>query len=183
MEEQVMQTLVIYKSKTGFTKKYAEWISEELSADITHASKVTANMLSAYDCVIYGGGLYVVGINGVKLITQNVDKLKGKKVVVFATGMSPFREEGANEVISKNFTLEQQKIVQFFYLRGGFDYSKLNPFDKMLMSLLRLSIKWNKVRNKKLSSDEIGILEVFYKPTDYTKRTKIDALVAYVTSP
>lgn len=177
-----MKTLVIYKSKTGFTKKYAEWISEELSADILDASKVNINMLSAYDCVIYGGGLYVVGINGVKLITQNVDKLKGKKIVVFTTGMSPSREEGVSEVISKNFTLEQQKIIQFFYLRGGFDYSKLNPFDKILMTLLKASIKWKKIRKKKLNSDEIGILAVFDKPTDYTRRDKINELIAYVTS-
>ncbi|KUO72025.1 MAG: flavodoxin [Desulfosporosinus sp. BRH_c37] len=177
-----MKTLVIYKSKAGFTKKYAEWISEELSADIFHATKVNANMLSAYECVIYGGGLYVVGINGVKLITQNIDKLKGKKVVVFATGMSPLREESISEVISKNFTLEQQKTIQFFYLRGGFDYSKLNSFDKMLMTLLKTSIKWKKLRKKKLIADEIGILEVFDKPTDYTRRAKIDELVEYVTS-
>ena len=36
-----MKTVVIYKSRTGFTKKYAEWISEELSADIFDVSKVT----------------------------------------------------------------------------------------------------------------------------------------------
>ena len=177
-----MKTVVIYESKTGFTKKYAEWISEELSADIFPASKVTADMLSAYDCVIYGGGLYVVGINGVKLITNNVEKLNGKKVVVFATGMSPSREEAVSEVISKNFTFEQQKIIKFFYLRGGFDYRKLNPFDKMLMTLLKASINWKKIRKKELISDEIGILEVFDKPTDYTRRAKIDELVAYVTS-
>ncbi|MCO1604694.1 flavodoxin domain-containing protein [Desulfosporosinus nitroreducens] len=177
-----MKTLVIYNSKTGFTKKYAEWISEELSADIINASKVATNMLSAYDCVIYGGGLYVVGINGVKMITQNVDKLKGKKVVVFATGMSPSRKEAVNEVKKKNFSLEQQKIIQFFYLRGGFDYSKLNPIDKMLMSLLKASIIWKKIRKKKLTSDEIGILEVFNKPTDYTRKAKLDELIAYVTS-
>jgi len=177
-----MRTVVIYKSRTGFTKKYAEWISEELSADIFHASKVTANMLLVYDCVIYGGGLYVVGIDGVKLITQNLDKLKDKKVVVFATGMSPSREEAVSEVISRNFTIEQQKIIQFFYLRGGFDYRKLNSFDKMLMTLLKASIKWKKIRKKKLIADEIGILEVFGKPTDYTRRAKIDELVAYVIS-
>lgn len=177
-----MKTLVIYKSKTGYTKKYAEWISEELSADIFEVSKVTTNMLTAYDNVIYGGGLYVVGINGVKVITQNLDKLKDKKVIVFATGMSPLREEGLSEVKNKNFTFEQQKIIQFFYLRGGFDYNKLNPFDKMLMSLLKASILWKKIRKKKLISDEIGILEVFDKPTDYTRKAKIDELIAYVTS-
>ena len=29
-----MKTLVIYTSQTGFTKRYAEWISEEINADI-----------------------------------------------------------------------------------------------------------------------------------------------------
>lgn len=177
-----MKTLVMYISKTGFTKKYAEWISEELSADLFHASKVTTNMLSTYDCVIYGGGLYVVGINGVKLITQNVDKLNGKKVVVFATGMSPLRKEGVSEVKNKNFTLEQEEIIKFFYLRGGFNYRSLNLLDKVLMTLLKTSIKWKKIRKKKLNSDEIGILEIFDKPTDYTRRNKIDEIIAYVTS-
>lgn len=35
-----MKTIVIYKSKTGFVRKYAEWISEELSADIYDVSDV-----------------------------------------------------------------------------------------------------------------------------------------------
>lgn len=136
-------------------------------------------MLSDYDCLIYGGGLYATGINGIQMITQNIDRLKGKKVVVFATGMSPFREEVIREVTAKNFTLEQQEIIKFFYLRGGFDYRKLNPIDKMLMTLLRLSIQWKKARKKKLNSDEIGILEFFCKPTDYTKRARIDEIVTY----
>ncbi|NMA66141.1 MAG: flavodoxin [Clostridiaceae bacterium] len=177
-----MKTLVIYRSKTGFTKKYAEWISEELTSDIIDGSKISDNMLSSYECVIYGGGLYAVGINGVKLITRNTDKLKGKKIIVFATGMSPLREEVEREVIGNNFSIEQQGIIKFFYLRGGFDYSKLNPFDKLLMTLLRLSILWKKVRKKKLDSDEKGLLKIFYKPTDYTNRAEIDKLVTYVTS-
>lgn len=28
------KTVVIYKSKTGFAKKYAQWISEELHCDL-----------------------------------------------------------------------------------------------------------------------------------------------------
>jgi len=41
-----MKTVVIYKSKTGFAKKYAEWIAEELVADILDVSMVTSNMLA-----------------------------------------------------------------------------------------------------------------------------------------
>ncbi len=29
-----MKTIVVYKSKYGYTKRYAEWIAEELSCDI-----------------------------------------------------------------------------------------------------------------------------------------------------
>lgn len=173
-----MKTMVIYKSKTGFTKKYAQWIAEELLADIFDASKVTINMMTTYDTIIYGGSLYAVGIIGVKLITQNIDKLKDKKVVVFATGASPSREDAINEVMDNNFTPEQQKYIKFFYLRGGFNYSKLNPFDKILMTLL----KW-KMKNKKeedLTTDEIGMLAVYDKPVDFTMKKNIDSIITYV---
>jgi menaquinone-dependent protoporphyrinogen IX oxidase len=175
-----MKTVVIYKSKTGFTRKYAEWIAEDLSADIFDVTKVTINMMTTYDAIVYGGSLYAVGISGVKLITKNINKLKGKKVVVFATGASPSRDEVINEVINKNFTPEQQKYIKFFYLRGGFNYSKLNLLDKFLMTLL----KW-KIKNKKqeeLSSDEIGMLAVYNKPVDFTVKKNIDRIITYVNS-
>jgi len=70
-----MKTIVIYKSKTGFTKKYAEWIANDLLADIFDVSKVNIDMLTTYDTIIYGGSLYAVGINGIKLIKQNFDKI------------------------------------------------------------------------------------------------------------
>lgn len=120
----IIKTVVIYKSKSGFTRKYAEWIAEELSTDIFEASKVSVDLLKAYDNIIYGAGLYAVGINGLKLITRNLDKLKDKKLAVFATGATPFREEALNEVRNKNFTLDEQKHIQFFYFRGGFDFNK-----------------------------------------------------------
>jgi len=175
-----MKTVVIYKSKTGFTKKYAEWIAEKLSADIINASKVTTNTLTAYDTVIYGGGLYIIGINGVKLITQNIDNLKDKKVAVFATGATPSREEAISEVRDKNFTFEQQKHIQFFYLRGGFDYSNLKPFDKVLMILLKWKMKMK--REKELTPDERGMLASYDKPVDFTRRKNIDEIIAYVNS-
>jgi Flavodoxin len=177
-----MKTIVIYQSKTGFTKKYAEWISEKLSADIFEASEVTAARLTAYDNVIYGGGLYAVGIKGVKLITKNFDKIKDKKVIVFATGVSPVSEEVVSEVKKNNFTSEQQKLIKFFYLRGGFDYRKLGFIDKVIMTLLKVSIKWKQKRNKQLTSDEIGMLAIYDKPTDYTKQNKIDDMIRYVNS-
>lgn len=175
-----MKAVIIYKSKTGFVKKYAEWIAEDLLADIFEVSKVNLNMLTKYDTVIYGGSLYAVGINGVKFITKNIDKLMGKRIVVFASGASPSSEEVIKEVITHNFTSDQQKHIKFFYLRGGFNYNKLPPFDKVLMTLLKWKIKTKK--KKELTSDEIGMLEAYDKPADFTRKSNIEEIVSYVNS-
>ncbi|KZL92266.1 flavodoxin domain-containing protein [Clostridium magnum] len=171
-----MKAIVIYKSKTGFAKKYAEWIAEELSADIFDVSKVNIKMLEPYDVVIYGGSLYAVGINGIQWITKNLDKLENKKVIVFATGASPARQEVIEEIKNKNFTSDQQKKIQFFYFRGGFDYSKLKPFDKMLMTIL----KWRLKTKKELTPDENGMLAIYNKPTDFTCKKNIEEMIRYI---
>ena len=49
---------VIYKSKYGSTKQYAEWIAQALDAPLFEASSVNPAQLAEYDVVVYGGGLY-----------------------------------------------------------------------------------------------------------------------------
>jgi len=175
-----MKTVVVYKSKTGFVKNYAEWIAEELSADIFEVSKVNINMLATYDTVVYGGSLHAVGIIGIKFIKKNIDKLKDKKLVVFASGASPSSEEAINAVRNNNFTPDQQKHIEFFYLRGGFNYNKLPPYDKLLMTLLKWKIKIKKKQRKELIPDEIGMLAFFDKPVDFTKKKNIDKIITYI---
>ena len=53
-----MKSIVIYKSKYGSTKTYAEWIASELSCEALDAKNIKADSLLEYDNIIYGGGLY-----------------------------------------------------------------------------------------------------------------------------
>jgi menaquinone-dependent protoporphyrinogen IX oxidase len=177
-----MKTIVIYKSKSGFVRNYAQWIAEELSGDIFEVSKVNSNMLATYDTVVYGGSLHAVGIIGVKFIKKNIDKLKDKRLVVFASGASPSSEEVIKEVRNNNFTKEQQKDIEFFYLRGGFNYNKLPLYDKILMTILKWKIKIKKKQKKELIPDEIGMLAFFDKPVDFTKKKNIYEIVSYINS-
>lgn len=177
-----MKSVVIYKSKTGYVKRYAEWLAEELSADIFELSQVNINVLTDYDNVIYGGSLHAVGIIGINFITKNIDKLKGKKVVVYATGASPSSEDVISEVMTNNIPPDQQKQIKFFYLRGGFNYDKLPPADKVLMALLKWKIKRKKKQEKSLTRDEKGMLAAYDKPVDFTKKEYIDDIVNYIRS-
>jgi len=77
-----MKTAVIYKSKYGAAKKYAEWIAGELECEILEHSKGSASELSKCDLIIYGGGLYAGMISGIGLVTKN----PCKNLVVFTHG-------------------------------------------------------------------------------------------------
>jgi len=173
-----MKCLVTYKSKTGFTKKYAQWIAEELSADLYDYKKIKKEMLKDHDVIIYGGSLHAVGIEGIKLIKDNLDIIKGKKVIVFAVGATPYREETVKEIKRNNFTREQLGKIRFFYLRGGFNYNKLPFIDKVLMKLLQLKLKMK----KNLTPDEKGMLNAYNKPVDFTRRENIEDIIFYIRS-
>lgn len=172
-----MKTLVFYSSKTGFVKKYAEWIAEDLHADLLTFDQADCRTIQSYDTVIYGGGLYAGGINGVGKIKRNLPKLERKKVIVFATGASPWSEKVLNEIRDKNFSPEQQKHLRFFYLRGGFDLTKLGFFDRFLMKLLKMKIMSKKKKGIPLDGDEAGMLNAMEKPVVFTKRENIKELL------
>lgn len=169
-----MKTLVMYRSKTGFTRKYAEWIAQELSADIAEATKVSFAEMMGYDTIIYGGWVCASGIKGVKLIKGNLGRLKDKKIIVFACGLAKPGDAAANEVEYKNFTPEQLKRIRYFYFRGGLDMSRLGFFGKLIMKIVK------RIMEKEIQEpDERDMLEAFEKPVDYTDSGNIKELVAY----
>lgn len=170
-----MKTLVVYRSKTGFTKTYAEWIARNLDADLREARTVQRSQFVAYDTIIFGGGLYVGGINGISLIRQNLDALRDKNVIVFATGATPVREETTRELALKNFTLEELQYIRFFYFRGGFDFSRLNLLDKLLTRLLQLKLSLRPP--EKRTPDERGMLEAYNHSLDFTREQNIAPLL------
>lgn len=81
--------LVMYQSKYGATKKYAEWLAEKLSCDLIKTKDANINKVIKYDTIILGGGIYASGIAGISFLKKNYTKLKDKKIVVFAVGASP----------------------------------------------------------------------------------------------
>ena len=174
----MLRTVVVYRSISGFTKKYAEWISEELKADLFDARGIEAERLSEYDLIIFGGSLHAVGINGVKLIKQNLSLLADKKIVVFAVGASSPKENIETEILNRNFSNEEQKKLKLYYLRGGFNFSKLNFANKALMALFRVRVSLKK--NK--APDEKGMLAAYSKPVDCTKKENIKGIIEYAQS-
>ena len=166
---------VIYKSRYGSTKKYAEWIARDVQGDLFECSKIRIGDLFKYDIIVYGGSLHAVGIKGVKLITNNFEKLKNKKIIVFATGCSPVKEKAIEAVIESNFNIDIKENIKFFYFRGVFNYSKLKYIDKLMMAALKRKLTAKK--HEELDEDSKGLLAAYNNPVDWTDEKAIIPLV------
>lgn len=166
---------VIYKSKYGSTKRYAEWICKRVNGDLMDASDVKVDDLKKYDVIVFGGSLHAVGIKGIKLITDNYNQLKDKKIIVYGTGASPVREEAIKQVVDHNFKGDMKDNIKFFLLRGAFNYKELSPSDKILMNALRLSLKMKK--EEELDEDSKGLLACYDKPVDWTDEKAIIPII------
>ncbi len=173
-----MRTIVVYKSKYGSTKAYAEWISEALSCEIREAKSIKLEELLEYDTIIYGGGLYAEVISGVTLITKNIDALKDKNLIVFSTGITPLdlRDYYDKLVIEKNFKNGEQEKIKVYNFLGKMVLSELSlPHRAALKSLkMVMGAKKNPTEMEKL------LIKLCDADGDFSDRGQIEGLVDYV---
>ena len=121
-----MKVLVTYQSKTGFTKKYAEWISEELKCDLKELKSVKD--VNDYDLVIHGGWIMGGVIKGVK----KIKKLNPKKLIVFGVGLTPKKSLNTDKMIKDN----KLEDTPFFYFEGGTNPKKMGFFGRTIVKLV-----------------------------------------------
>lgn len=173
-----MKTIVVYKSTSGFTGRYAGWIAEELGADLLRAEKADTAILAEYDLVVFGGCLHAAGISGIGLIKRNLDALGGRPILVFGVGASPWREGIVEELEERNFTEAERSRIKLFYFRGGFVFERLGPILKLMMIFFRIGLGLKRER----TADEEGMLAAYGHPVDFTRLENIAELVDYAES-
>ncbi len=173
-----MNAIVIYKTKYGSTKKYAEWIGEELGCKILDAKNVTANEILEFDTIIYGGGLYAEVINGVSLITKNIDSLKNKKIAVYTTGITPIdcREYYDKLVANKNFRNGVPDNVKLFNFIGKMVLNELSVVHRTALKTLKKIM----LSKKDPSEMEKLLIKLCDADGDFSDRMQISDLLNYV---
>ena len=127
-----MRTVILYYSKTGNTEKYARAIGDAVKCDVLPLNKFKKKMIGDYDTIVFGSRVIGSKIQKVDDFLAMYDLMKEKNVIIFAVGMSIPSKEGRAALISANIL--DLYHIRFYQLRGSFDYAKLNPLEKLLMS-------------------------------------------------
>ena len=170
------KTLVIYKSKTGFTERYARWIAEDVEADVKPVTELDLAGLADYDIVVFGGPLFASRILDLGKVQSWMEKMPQKIWVVFATGATPPDAAFVKSIEKINFPPEMPKPARFYYFLGGMDFEKMGWLNRLLIRL------FGRLSQKKRKSDEAKRVTSpsEFHSFDLSDRSYIEPLVKYV---
>jgi menaquinone-dependent protoporphyrinogen IX oxidase len=175
------KVLVIYFSKYGFTKKYAEWIATALNGDIYDIKNIKQSILNNYDTIILGSALYAGKIKGIDIIINNYEGIKNRRLVLFTCGLANYNKiENINTVnkrLEKIIPENIKSAIKVFCLQGGIDYKKLNLKHKIMMGLLKMIILKKGIRN--LNEEDKEFIETYGQTLDFTNKGNVEDIIKY----
>lgn len=152
-----MSRVIIYKSKTGHTERYAKMLSEELNIPCYSYKDA---IVSKNDEVIFLSYIYASKIMGLSKILK-----KYNVKVVIAVGALAYSKDYLNTLKDAN-----NIKLPFFYLRGGIDYSKLNFFFRKFLPVI----------GKDIAKDDKELLNLFKNGGDFVTKDNLNEVLNYL---
>lgn len=162
------KTILIYRSRTGFTKGYAEMIAKETGCDLAELQNVKAESLTHYHTIIFGSRLHAGQIDGLSKAKAIFQQSGAKRFILFAVGAMPnTAEETIAEMWKNNLSAEETERIPHFYMQGGLSYERMGFIDKTMMkaAAVIMSRRSNDEVFKKMISQSYDISsEEYIKP-------------------
>ena len=165
-----MKGIILYTSKYGATKRYADWLAEETGFGCMETGKATIGDVRDCDTIILGGGIYASGIAGLSFLKKHIAQLQGKKVIVFCDGASPYEEKAFRQIVDHNLK-GPLAGMPCFYCRGAWDYERMSFVHKKLCRMLQKAVGKKKTENRELW--ENALMEAGTEKHDWTDKSCI----------
>ena len=139
--------VIVYESKTGFTKRYAEMLAMKTSLKVFHVKEIS--MINKDEEIIFLGWMKVG-------IIQGLDKVRRYNVIaVCGSGTGRTAEPDVETIVVRN----KIEGIPFFYLRGGcLPLKKIKGIDRIMLSIFVKILKRRKDKDER-TEESIDIIE------------------------
>ena len=129
-----MSGLVVYSSKYGSTREYAEWIGGELSFPAVPCADAKRTQLEASDLVILGSSVNMGSLTIKSWIRKNWPVLAAKRLILFTvSGTPPSDEKKLRETLAASLAPEMIGRMQWFPLHGRIRFAALPPLLRFML--------------------------------------------------
>ena len=159
--------VIIYGSRYGTARQYAEELARRTGADVFPYDEV--DDADRYETIVYIGSLYAGGVLGMKKTLGKLKNIAAKKIIIATVGLADPTDKENVENIRKSLVRQLSKelfeAARIFHLRGAIDYSRLNLKLKMMMALLVKKVK--SLPPEKQNAETRAMLETYGKQVDF----------------
>lgn len=169
--------VILYQSKYGATKKYADWLVEETGYDCIETKDAKVQQLKDYDVIVLGGGVYASGIAGFHFLKKNINSLSDKKIAVFAVGASPYDEGAIMQAREMHFK-DALSDIPSFYCRGAWDEEKMTFGDRTLCRMLQKAVA--KQDPAEYEPWQKALMSAVGQKCDWTDKKYLEPLLKYL---
>ena len=139
--------VIVYESKTGFTKKYAEMLAAKTGMRLYPASELSK--VEKAEEVLFLGWMKVGKVQGLKKVRKH------NIIAVCGSGTGKTAEPDVATVVARN----DLEMTPFFYLRGGcLPLKNIRGMDRFALSMFVRMLKSRKDLDAK-TTESIEIIE------------------------
>jgi len=124
-----MKTAIVYRSFRGSTKRYAEWLHEEVESDMFGAGQASEKKLAEYDLVVLCSGTYIGWISISGRLKGWWKTLQTRKVILLVVGMAP-QEDPWSERAYLKIPEHIRKEIRYFKVPGAMRSSEREKVKK-----------------------------------------------------
>lgn len=161
-----MLDAIIYNSRCGFTKVYAEAIAKKLNLPLLNLKEAKKNLKKGSEI------MFCSWVKENKIVKYDKLTRYSLKAIV-AVGI-----KGDSEEVRQNISYENQLTTKLFYLRGGINKKKLSLRQKFILHSIESNMSF-KLLDSGLTKDDALTLEAIMKNLDYTNLATIAPIITY----
>lgn len=150
--------IVVYESKTGFTKKYADMIAARTGFKVFPVKEI-----------IFLGWMKVGKVQG-------LDKLRKYNIkAVCGSGTGRTAEPNTEAVVARN----KLEGIPFFYLRGGcYPLKEIKGLDKIMLSMFVRILK----KQKDKDENQIEAISIIENGFDGVKEDNLEPVLKWINA-
>lgn len=139
-----MKGAIIYRTRYGGTRQYAEWLAEETGFEIKNVDEDSID-LALYDKLIIGSGVRVGRMIISRWLSEHKDEIKGKDIIIFSVGGYPPSETEEIEKTKKNsIPAELEGSYRHFALHGRISMELLRWWERIAFRVMAKLNKGNR---------------------------------------
>ena len=167
---------IVYTSKFGHTKQYADWLAAHLGkddADVINVATFNPTQLLAYKLIVFASGVYGDKMPIMDFVKKNVMGISTAKTMFLAVSWyTNDSEEAVQKLMDENYPDQFKGKVPLYVVNSGIDKKKISVADKAKLLASQVMIEKKDGR----SNDDINILAILKGYSDATSEENLDSI-------